>query len=433
MTPIEPMTRDEAERRYATWSALARRRRVRRRATKVTSEIVGAAIVAAMLAWALFGLSGLDRGVRPSPAHVPPARPAVVSVGYYSACAITATYGVRCWGYLSGDGTREERALPVEVVGLQRDATSVAAGRDFACASIADGTVRCWGDDNRSGQLGNASREKRLVPIEVAGLSGVVAVAAGWQHACAMTNEGGVKCWGENENGQLGDGTTTSRSDPRDVAGLTSGVSAIAAGQFHTCALTDAGAVKCWGGNDWGQLGDGTTIDRLLPTDVVGLGSAVVSIASGLGPRTCAITTDRTAMCWGNNESGALGDGTLEPYRSAPTPVVGLPAGISQISTGLRNTCAVHEDGGTFCWGDNEWEVLGPVPPGRAGEPVEMDMLPPGIVEISVGSEAQCALSAGGRLYCAGRNENGQLGAGVKLGSWSGDPLPVPGVWAPPT
>jgi hypothetical protein len=427
------MTRDEAERRYAEWSALASRRRIRRRATKVTGELISAAIVVAALAWAVLGLSGLDRGTRLSPAQVRPPELQVVSVGYYNACAITATNGVKCWGYVTGDGTREEHSLPVGVIGLQDGVTGVTTGRDFACASMNDGTVRCWGDDNRSGQLGNASREKRLVPIEVAGLSGVVAVSAGWQHACALTTEGGVKCWGENGNGQLGDGTTTSRADPRDVAGLTSGVSAIAAGQYHTCALTDAGAVKCWGANDWGQLGDGTTTDRLLPIDVAGLESGVVSIASGLGPRTCAISTDRTALCWGGNEYGALADGSREPYRSTPTPVAGLPAGISHISTGLRNTCAVSEDGVTFCWGDNEWEVLGPHPPDRVGEPVEMDMLPPGIVDISVGSEAQCALSAGGRLYCAGRNENGQLGAGVKLGSWSGDWLPVPGEWASPT
>ena len=124
-------------------------------------------------------------------------------------------------------------------------------------------------------QLGDGTTTDRLTPVEVVGLaSGVVAVAAYWRHTCALTAAGGVKCWGRNDYGQLGDGTTTGRLTPVDVAGLASGVAGLAAGGFHTCALTAAGGVKCWGYNGQGQVGDGTTTQRSTPVEVVGFGGS---------------------------------------------------------------------------------------------------------------------------------------------------------------
>src|SRR5439155_1625058 len=127
---------------------------------------------------------------------------------------------------------------------------------------------------NNFGQLGDNSTTGRLTPVDVSGLtSGVTAIAPGVYHTCALTTAGGVKCWGANGNGQLGDNSTTDRLTPVDVSGLTSGVAAIAPSYLYTCALTTAGGVECWGANYYGQLGDNSTTNRLTPVDVSGLAS----------------------------------------------------------------------------------------------------------------------------------------------------------------
>jgi hypothetical protein len=165
--------------------------------------------------------------------------------------------------------------------------TAIAAARLYTCALTNVGGVKCWGH-NMFGEIGDGTTTDRSTPVDVSGLSsGVTAIAAGDQYTCALTSVGGVKCWGWNNHGQLGDGTTTYRLMPVDVVGLSSGVTAIAAGVWHTCALTSVGGVKCWGYNYAGQLGDGTTIDRWTPVDVVGLdGSPPAACAGGANHST---------------------------------------------------------------------------------------------------------------------------------------------------
>jgi hypothetical protein len=173
------------------------------------------------------------------------------------------------------------------------------------------------------GQLGNNELGSSNTPVDVIGLdSSIAVIEGGGFHTCALTTEGGIKCWGDNRHGQLGDGTIATRFMPVDVSGLSSGITAITAGLRHTCALTTDGGMKCWGNNEYGQLGDGTTINRSTPVNVSGLSSGVVAISSGWD-YTCALITDGGVKCWGKNEYGQLGDGT-RTNRSKPTNVIGL-------------------------------------------------------------------------------------------------------------
>ena len=280
---------------------------------------------------------------------------AVTAAGWHS-CAVTTTGAVRCWGSNDngqlGDGTTTWRVTPVGVTGLGSGVAAVSASGGHTCALTFGGAVVVLGQQ-RWGQLGDGTTTSRSSPVAVSGLgSGAVAVAAASRHTCALTGAGAVVCWGHNDTGQLGDGTTTTRPTPVAVSGLGGGVVAVTAGYGHTCALTDAGAVWCWGQNDYGQLGDGTTTNALVPVAVSGLGSGTAAIAAG-SVHTCAVTSGGAVRCWGQNDTGQLGDGT---NTSALTPVAasGLESGVAVVAAGSGNTCALTSAGAAWCWGGNE-------------------------------------------------------------------------------
>src|SRR5947208_1416093 len=198
-------------------------------------------------------------------------------------------------------------ALPGAARGAS--ATAVSGGTFHTCVLITSGGVKCWGY-NVHGQVGDGTTTDRWPAVDVSGLtSGVAAIAAGGNHTCALTTGGGVKCWGANNHGQLGDGTSTDRWTAVSVSGLSSGVSAISAGFSHSCALTTGGGVKCWGSNSNGQVGDGTITDRWTPVDVSGLTTGVAAVAAG-GNHTCALTTGGGVKCWGANSTGQDSDAT---------------------------------------------------------------------------------------------------------------------------
>lgn len=180
----------------------------------------------------------------------------------------------------------------------------------------------CWGT-NKKGELGDGKSKDSFDPVPVSGLhTGVKSIVSGDHHVCALTNGGAVKCWGDNGVGQLGDGTTMLRRTPVEVAGRGFGVSAIAAGCNHTCAIV-SGDVYCWGENRAFQLGDTTNKSRTKSTKVVGLDRGIISVEAG-GEHTCALTASGAPRCWGSNAYGRLGDGTNAPAPRAVS-VVGLP------------------------------------------------------------------------------------------------------------
>ncbi len=293
---------------------------------------------------------------------------------------------------------------------LDPPATQISAGSSHTCALTSAGGVKCWGD-NDLGQLGDNSTTQRLTPVDVTGLaSGVAAISAGANHTCALTSAGGVKCWGDNDLGQLGDNSTTQRLTPVDVIGLASGVAAIGAGTNHTCALTSAGGVKCWGFNGSGQLGDGSTSDRLIPVDVSGLASGVAAISAGRA-HTCALTSAGGVKCWGFNALGQLGDNSTT-QRLTPVDVTGLTTGVAAISAGEAHTCALTSAGGVKCWGYNIVGQLGDNSTTQRLTPVDVTGLGSPVAAISAGALHTCALTSAGGVKCWGFNGNGQRGDG---------------------
>jgi Regulator of chromosome condensation (RCC1) repeat len=296
-----------------------------------------------------------------APAAATATTAAAISAGTAHTCALTSASGVKCWGYNHdgelGDGTTTERATPVDVSGLASGVAAISAGGGQTCALTSAGGVKCWGY-NQNGALGDGTTTERATPVDVSGLSsGVAAIDAGFEHTCALTSAGGVKCWGSNNGGELGDGTTENKTTPAGVSGLSSGVAAISAGSAHTCALTNASGVKCWGNNLEGQLGDGTTAKKTTPVDVNGLASGVAAISAG-SYDTCALTSAGGVKCWGENDYGQLGDGTTAK-KTTPVDVSGLAGGVAAISAGAEYACALTSAGGVKCWGEGEVGELG--------------------------------------------------------------------------
>ena len=251
----------------------------------------------------------------------------LVSSGVYSTCALLSTGVVKCWGQNSngqlGDGTTTQRNAPVTVLGLTTDVNVVETGYWQACVLLSSGAVKCWGQ-NAYGQLGDGTTTNSSTPVNVSTLSsGVIAISAGYYHTCALLSTGAVKCWGLNTYGELGDGTTTTSSTPVNVSTLSSGVSAISAGGYQTCALLSTGAVKCWGQNTNGQVGDGSTTQRNSPVDVSGLTSGVTTISAGY-LHSCAVLSTGVIKCWGLNSTGQLGDASTT-QRTSPVDVSGIP------------------------------------------------------------------------------------------------------------
>ncbi len=339
-----------------------------------------------------------------------------ISAGALHSCAVTDTGEAKCWGDNGagqlGDGTVVEKLTPVGVAGLASGVSAIASGKDHSCALTAGGSVKCWGA-NFEGQLGDGTFTDRLAPVDVDGLtSGVSAIVTGDFHSCALTTGGGVKCWGTNLSGELGNGANDASNSPVDVVGLSSGAVAIAAGSGHTCALTASG-IKCWGWNGDGQLGDGTTMDRNAPVNVVGFSSAAAYIDAGFA-HSCAVTNSGGLKCWGWNGSGQVGDGTTMP-RLTPVNVMGLTSGVFAVAAGRNHSCALTTSGGTKCWGGNITGQLGDGTTTPRLAPADVTGLTSGVAEITAGEDHSCAATSNGGLKCWGWNEFGQLGDGTKI------------------
>lgn len=320
-----------------------------------------------------------------------------ISVGETHACAITTGGTVKCWsngtnpGAL-GDGTNVARPVPGPVPGLASVA-AISVGNFESCALTTGGEAKCWGD-NQYGQLGDGTQVRRLTPVTVSGLSmGVLQIRARELDTCAVTIGGAAKCWGINAYGEVGDGTTTQRVVPTGIQGLASGVSAVAPGTTHSCALMTDTSVKCWGTNNFGEIGDGTQIPTLTPKTVTGL-NGVVAIDAGRF-RSCALTSAGAVKCWGANYVPG-GQSIL-----TPTDVPGMTSGMASVSSTGGHICGVTNAGVVKCVGLNGWGQMGDGTTLDRASAVDVVWLP-AAVEVKTGGSGTCALTTAGQVYCWG-------------------------------
>jgi alpha-tubulin suppressor-like RCC1 family protein len=344
--------------------------------------------------------------------------------GTAHACALSPDGVIRCWGDNTygqlGNGTTVASLTPVAVLATVggaplTSATTITAGAYHTCARLSNGSVKCWGR-NASGQLGDGTTTNRSVPVVVKRLAGATSIGAGAAHTCARLSSGLAKCWGLNASGQLGDGTTSRRLTAVTVKSL-SAVKAITAGANHTCAITgSAKTVKCWGNNSSGQLGIGSTSRKLTATTVRSITGAT-SIAAG-SAHTCAVAGSTGAVkCWGGNKSGQLGDGSttrrLQAVAVRTTPTAALTRATA-VAAGAAFSCARLTSGVVKCWGANASAQLGDGTTSTRLRAVTNAGLS-GTTRIAAGASHACAqaASSGGGVACWGSNGSGQLGDGT--------------------
>jgi alpha-tubulin suppressor-like RCC1 family protein len=314
-------------------------------------------------------------------------------------CFINAGGGAECFGYNGygqlGGGTLDSSTQLVAVTGLNVGVSALALGRDHSCALTTSGGVKCWGY-NGSGQLGNGSEDGFMSsPTDVTGLTtGVVAIGSGTDHTCAVTGAGALKCWGRNSFGALGNGSVISSRVPVGVSGLDSGVLAVSGGALDTCAVTAGAGVLCWG----------ESTGSSVPVLFSGPGGTVISISLG-GSHGCAVTQGGAVKCWGRNDFGQLGNGT-NTASTTPVDVRGLGSGFISVSSGLNHSCALSVTGTTFCWGSDRYGQLGKSGTTNSNIPVLSSEQSAPAIGLSAGAVTTCVMQSNRSPQCWGWQES---------------------------
>jgi alpha-tubulin suppressor-like RCC1 family protein len=340
---------------------------------------------------------------------------AEVAVGGAHACALHADETVSCWGRGSegqlGVDTNEDHEEPV-TLGL-KGVVEIDAGNQHSCARLRSGEVLCWGNINTDVHPFNAInliniaglpqhpasffRYRHLragLPVEVSGIRGAKSVALGENHSCALLSSGEVWCWGGNAFGQLGDGGTGLRATPSKVAGLTD-VEELTAGLHHTCARRRDGEVLCWGHGEYGELGDGNATNSTTPIVVEAVRGAEHLFSWGF--INCARQAGGETLCWGTGGPGFL---------KAPTHVP-LYDGATSAGRGQWRDCSLYENGEAKCWSG----ISGPnVTTHRRYIEARTDATFQGVEALAVGVNHACMVSERGELSCWGNNDSGVLG-----------------------
>ena len=365
-----------------------------------------------------------------------------ISSGDFHTCVLTASGGVKCWGYgyygQLGNGGNSQKNHPVTVKedgsdSNLTDIVQISSGINHTCALTSSGQVKCWGKGD-SGQLGNnrnGNKNRAVTVVEedssTTPLSGIIQISARGNHSCGLTSSSEIKCWGNNEDGQLGNDGTGNKNYPVAVVdgdGSTTALSNIiqvSVGGSRTCALLKEGLIKCWGYGWKGGLGNnGTYNNRDHPIGVADIDNAV-QISSGYH-HTCALTESGTVKCWGLGSDGQLGNDSTPVDKNHPVNVVDGDGsstsltGIIQLDPGKYHTCALTSTNNVKCWGYGSYGQLGNDGSSNKDHPVDVidgdgsTTSLSGIVQTSAGNTNTCALTTSGNVKCWGRGTFGQLG-----------------------
>jgi alpha-tubulin suppressor-like RCC1 family protein len=341
-----------------------------------------------------------------------------IKIGNQYGCAITATDTVKCWGYFASYRSNGQSHGVHDIAGLS-EVKQISVSGTAACAIVANGAVKCWYpnefDENNIPLIDSDP------PVVIAGLTGIKDIAVGDYHTCVVTDANTVKCWGANSYGALGVENLASSITPIDVPNVAN-IKSLAVGNYQTCAVTLGDTLKCWG--DTGYLGNTTDVTLPIATNIVGL--AGVDKVAGASRFGCAVNSvGGTVKCWGSNNFGELGNGKINGNTITPPGDVLNISGIKQITTGLGHACAITETDTVKCWGFGVQGQLGNGLGTNSPIPVNVTGLS-GVKQISAGQNSTCALTADNTVKCWGWNNKGQLGIGSLLNALT--PTEVPGL-----
>jgi alpha-tubulin suppressor-like RCC1 family protein len=344
-----------------------------------------------------------------------------LAAGNSHTCAALADGSVACWGAIRSGPIipmwPAAQLSPTAIPGVSM-AAKIATGDSHACALTEGGEVFCWGI-NDAGQAGDRALGRLVGATKVANVAAAVELAAGTNHTCARIGDGGARCWGGGASGQLG--AMVGDTGNIAVAAPSGAWRQLAGGQRHTCALTDSGEVYCWGRVTEGQLGDGAALQWLMPEKaVVGL-KDLVAIAAG-AEHSCGLTRAGTVSCWGRGDLGQL----ASAMSSSSTPVaVALPAAAAQVVSGNGFSCARLADGSAHCWGRGNRGQIGDMTTTDHFKPAKVAILER-IVHLAAGADHACAATMAGTVYCWGESAGGRLGTVTAMGMAQSKPLLVP-------
>ncbi len=338
-------------------------------------------------------------------------------------CAVTDAKALWCWGaYPHPSDTYPPRAnSPVRLEG--QGWVEVAGDYLHACARKDDGSLWCWGT-NWNGELGQGSLSGSgaAAPVRVGTESDWTAVNAGNSFTCGLRAPGTLWCWGGNNVGQLGLGTTTPLLEgvatPTQV-GQDSDWVAVSAGDLHACALKKDGRAFCWGSGKLGALGTGREEDSLTPTAVAG-DHSFTAVSAGW-EATCGIDGGGALWCWGHNLNGKLPLGADGPFGEVLVPTrVEAEVSWKQVVLGGRSGCALSREGAPYCWYEREWGTPRGGEHEWTGSPVRVTA-GDGLTSICESGEHACVTTDDGEVMCSGSDDNGQLGDGTSGGGGGGD------------